>query len=256
MAHSAPKYLSDMTWKEAAEALTDHPIGLLPVGAIEAHGPHLPLDTDVIIARATAEAAWGILRDAGTPALILPEIMYSVSFAGLPFAGTTPVASDVFQAYATDVLNYHARQGYRAIVCCNAHLEPAHVDALQEACRQAGRRHDIPLLFPDQRAPEFSQYLGKEFEAGSRHAGAYETSIVLASNPQVVRKHLMQDLSPLWIDLPGALRAGAHTFKDAGAAEAYFGDPASASEEEGWAFLGALGEMIFSTCTSAGVLND
>ena len=254
MDSAQPAYLADLSSPEASDALQAHPIGLLPVGAIEAHGPHLPLNTDVIIAQATAETAWRLLHAKGAQALILPEILYSVSFAGLPFAGTTPVAADVFEEYVTDVLTYHGRQGYSAIVCCNAHLEPEHVDALLAACEQAGRRCDIPFLFPDQRAPEISQYLGEEFRGGSRHAGAYETSVVLASRPDAVRLALLQGLQPVWIDLPARLREGARTFRDAGADDGYFGDPANASVEQGQALLQSLGEMIVNSCRAAGVL--
>lgn len=49
--------LANLTWNEADELFRERPVGLLPVGAIEAHGPHLPLDTDVIIAREIAGRA-------------------------------------------------------------------------------------------------------------------------------------------------------------------------------------------------------
>jgi creatinine amidohydrolase len=53
--------LAELTWQEAAEQLAQRPVGLLPIGAIEAHGPHLPLDTDLIIAGAMARRAAGRL---------------------------------------------------------------------------------------------------------------------------------------------------------------------------------------------------
>jgi creatinine amidohydrolase/Fe(II)-dependent formamide hydrolase-like protein len=67
---------------------------------------------------------------------------------------------------------------------------------------------------------------------------------------------MLPDLQPVWIDLPARMREGARTFKDAGARNAYFGDPAGASADEGKLLLHALGEMIVSACRSAGVLDD
>src|SRR5690606_1521491 len=83
--------LADMTWAETAQLMSNRPIGLLPIGAIEAHGPHLPLDTDVIIAEATSLRAAQRLHDRGFPAIVLPPLSYSVSFVGTSFPGTTPV---------------------------------------------------------------------------------------------------------------------------------------------------------------------
>lgn len=246
-------HLADLTWVEARDLLNQQPIGLLPIGATEAHGPHLPLDADVIIARATAERAARRLESRGSSALVLPPICYTVSFVGTSFAGTTPVDPDPFEAYLTSVLVQHARQGYRAIVCCNAHLEPAHVERVTSACRTATERSAIPVLFPDQRVEPYVNLLSEEFQTGARHAGGYETSIVLAARPEAVRVDLLPALEPVWIDLPARLREGSRTFLEAGATLAYVGDPAMASAEEGQRMLDALAEIVMMALHQAGV---
>jgi creatinine amidohydrolase len=230
-----------------------HPVGLLPIGATEAHGPHLPLDTDVIIAQATAERAATRLGEIDIPALVLPPIGYTVSFVGTSFEGTTPVDPDPFEAYLTSVLVQHARQGYRAIVCCNAHLEPAHVERVTSSSLTATDRSGVPVLFPDQRIEPYVSLLSDEFRAGARHAGAYETSIVLAARPDVVRMDLLPTLEPVWIDLPAKLRGGARTFLEAGATLGYFGDPASSTVEEGHRMLDVLAEIVVMALRDAGV---
>ena len=245
--------LADLTWMEADTLLQRRPIGLLPIGAIEAHGPHLPLDTDVIIADSTARRAIARLQAAGAPALLLPPIAYSVSFVGTSFPGTTPAEPDPFEGYLTSILVQHARQGYRAIVCCNAHLEPAHVERVTIACRSATRRSGIPILFPDQRVEPFVNLLSEEFQAGARHAGGYETSIVLATRPDAVRMHLVPTLESVWIDLPARLRDGARTFAEAGATLGYFGDPASSSASEGHRMLDALAEIAMMAIREADI---
>lgn len=246
--------LSAMTWQEAQRRLTQRPIGFLPIGAIEAHGPHLPLDTDILIACATAHRVVERLQNLGFPVLILPAIPFSVSFAGTSFAGTTPADPDPFEAYLTSVLINAGPQGYRAIVCCNAHLEPAHIERVGRACVSASDRIGIPILFPDQRSERFSSYLSDEFRAGARHAGSYETSILLASDARLVRQDALTGLPPVWIDLPARLQAGARTFLEAGAELGYFGDPASATPKEGHRMLDALADIIEVALREAGVL--
>ena len=235
--------LNELTWVEAHDALKRRTVGLLPIGAIEAHGPHLPLNTDVIIAEATAWRAAELLDSFNEPSVVLPSIVYTVSFAGTSFSGTTPVDQDVFEAYLQNVLLHASVQGYRAIICCNAHLEPAHVHAVLAACEIAERQSGVPIRCPDLRAEHISRRRGKEFQAGSRHAGAYETSIVLHARPEAVRMNELPGLEPVWIDLPARLREGATTFSDAGAENGYFGDPRSATAEMGKHLVDELGEI-------------
>jgi creatinine amidohydrolase len=236
--------LAAMTWMEARDALRLHPIGLLPIGAIEAHGPHLPLDSDVIIASAMAHAGGRMLHQRGLPSIVLPAISYSVSFAGACFPGTTPVTSASLESYLHDLLSLHATQGYRAICLCNAHLEPAHVQTIERVARSVTQTTGIPVVFPDQRLEPWASRLGDEFSGGSRHAGMYETSIVMATKPDAVRRVHLEELEPVWIDLPAALKAGARDFAEAGAELGYFGDPAQSSETHGQALLEILGTMI------------
>lgn len=244
MSNSATPQLASMSWYEAKDILDLHPVGLLPIGAIEAHGPHLPLETDVIIAEAMAQAGGNAIRQAGIPTVILPPISYSVSFAGACFSGTTPVSQSAFGAYLYDVLSHFATQSFRTICICNAHLEPAHVEIISKTAKQVALSSGKPVLFPDQRLEPWATRLGVEFAAGARHAGKYETSIVLAARPDRVRRTHMEDLEPVWIDLPAALRAGARDFAEAGATQGYFGDPAASSEEHGRLLLETLGDMI------------
>jgi creatinine amidohydrolase len=185
------------------------------------------------------------LQRGGVPALVMPAVVYGVSFAGTSFPGTSPADPEPFESYLASVLTHLARQGFRALLCCNAHLEPAHVERVQAACVTAEREARIPVRFPDQRSERYAALLSDEFRAGSRHAGAYETSILLASRPEAVRVESMRALDPVWIDLPARLRAGASTFAEAGADLGYFGNPAAASVEEGERMLDALAEMFW-----------
>ena len=87
--------MSEMTWTEVDEAMKDRPVALLPVGAIEAHGPHLPLSTDTVIATEMAQARRGQAQGARrVTRLILPPVDFTVADFGADFAGTLSVAPE------------------------------------------------------------------------------------------------------------------------------------------------------------------
>src|SRR5687767_13201767 len=96
--------LERLTWREAEALLRPETVILVPVGAIEAHGPHLPLDTDVIISVATAERAARMLMARGEAAIVAPPLSYGVSYVGACFPGTTPVPAAVVRATIVSVV--------------------------------------------------------------------------------------------------------------------------------------------------------
>ena len=75
--------VAEMTWTEIDEALKERPVALLPVGAIEAHGPHLPVTADSIIATEMAKRGAAKLLEHGVHALILPPVNFTVAESGV-----------------------------------------------------------------------------------------------------------------------------------------------------------------------------
>ncbi len=223
--------LADATWTEVRDLLARAPIALVPVGALEAHGPHLPLATDVIIAEGICRRAAGAL---GRPAAIAPAVAYAVAEYAAGFAGTVALGAAAATAHVQGVVDGLRRTGFARICLVNAHLEPAHVEVLRGVRGAA---------LADCLEKRFARTLTEEFKRGACHAGSYETSLVLAERPDLVRE-LRAGLSPLPIDLAAAMRRGARTFEEAGAADAYFGDPASATASEGEAIYARLVDMV------------
>ncbi len=238
------RQLASLSWTEIAELIDADSVILLPIGAVEAHGPHLGLDTDVIIAQAAAQSAADRFAAIGIDAWIAPPIWYGVSFVGHSFPGTAPVAPDPFRAYLEWVLRGLHGIGGSDVIVVNAHLEPAHFDAIHAACSAISDETGACIHAVDHRAPQWADRLGDEFSGGSRHAGSYETSIVLAVEPDAVRASLLAGLAPVWVDLPARLREGARTFDEAGGAQAYFGDPGKSTAEEGRRLLQELGAIV------------
>lgn len=251
--------LADLTWPEAQAALQVDTVVLLPIGAIEAHGPHLPLDTDVAIATEMAKRGGALLTEAGVEIIIAPAIVYGTSFVGTCFPGTTPVQAETITNTVTSVVSHIATWGPRRFCIVNAHLEPAHVGAIEEAVKliavaaRAERNKtmtEVRVSFPDKRLEPWASLLSKEFSAGMRHAGSYETSLMLASAPDRVRRAMLPDLAPVQVDLPAQLRAGAKSFAEAGGTNGYFGDPASATAAEGERLFEVLAKMILTAVLS------
>jgi creatinine amidohydrolase len=231
--------LADATWTDVRDVLARAPIALVPVGAVEAHGPHLPLATDVIIAEGLVKRAAATLEQRGRTVAIAPPIVYSVTEYGGPFAGTTGISPATAAAHVGDVLDGLARAGFAKIVLANAHLEPAHVETLRAAV--ASRPH---AALADCLERRFARTLTDEFKRGACHAGSYETSLVLAERPELVRDAVRAALAPRPIDLAAAMKQGARTFVEAGAPDAYFGDPAAATAAEGEDIFARLVSMV------------
>src|SRR5882672_9691648 len=95
--------LVDLTWKEAREALKQGVVAILPIGSTEAHGPHLPLATDVIISEEMSRYAAEKLKGQGIDTLVLPAISYSVTDFSSDFSGTISVGKETAAALIHDI---------------------------------------------------------------------------------------------------------------------------------------------------------
>lgn len=242
---SLPVFLADCTYSEVEEALKQGaPVALLPIGATETHGPHLPLQTDILLSTEAARRAAIRLRKGDILAFVLPTLPYTVCQMGYGFAGTINVSSSTVTAFVKDVLLSLAHHGFEYICVNNAHLEPASVSAWTQACAEATVETDAEIVYLDQREPRWADRMPKEFNEGDRHAGRYETGMVMARWPDLVREEVRQKLEPVKIDLPAAQAKGARSFEEAGALQGYFGEPARATAEEGEESFEALAEMI------------
>src|SRR5215472_14553117 len=132
--------LAELTWEDVRDLDRARTVALLPVGAIEAHGPHLPLGTDNLIATAMARAAAARLESQDVAALLLPPLAYSAAPFGAAFAGTLSVTPGTIAALVADVAVEVARHGFAALAIANAHLDPTHLKALAEASAIAAAR--------------------------------------------------------------------------------------------------------------------
>ena len=236
--------LAKLTWPEAQRFFDARTIAILPAGATEPHGPHLPIDTDVTIAVAHARRAAEKLEALGVQALVLPPVAYGITNWTQGFPGRLSIRSGTLFALIEDLLSALEFEGIRQLVVVNAHLEPENVKTLRNALLDRAERHKdhVQAVFADVTRRKFAEKLGEEFRSGDCHAGSYETSLVLAADPDSVRT--FEQLKPVRIDLIEKSKAGVTSFLAAGAKDAYCGDPGAASAQAGRALLEVLADEV------------
>jgi creatinine amidohydrolase len=134
-----------------------------------------------------------------------------------------------------------ATRKFRAVALANVHLEPAHLDSLKKGVEEA-KKGGASVCYADVTKKRWAELLGEAFLQGD-HAGAFETSLVMAAAPEMVRDAVRISLPPMDGLLP-AIKKGAKTFAEAGGEDAYFGDPTAASAEDGDNYFEALAEIL------------
>jgi len=171
----------DLDSRSFERRVATNPLVIVPVGALEAHGPHLPLGADQIQAEVTAFA----LADR-VDALVAPTIPYGSAPGARRFPGTVSLSIAQLEAYVEGALGELSRSGVRRFLVLSGHGERGHMAAL----REAGDR--IVQSYPGTRVVVLCDYdfvyemRGKDSPATDGHAGLLETSRVLALAPERV----------------------------------------------------------------------
>ena len=214
---------------------------LLPLGATEPHGPHAPLETDTLISAGICRrVAERLADDPDVRAVVLPPLPYGVTRYAAAFPGTVSIGEATLRALVLELSRSLAAQGFGRIVLVNSHFEPEQVRTLRDAVAELAG--GVRLL--DLTRRENAERLTDEFRSGSCHAGRYETSLVLADDPELVRRERMETLKSRMIDMPAAIAAGQTDFIAMGMDRAYCGAPAEATAEEGERTFETLTELL------------
>jgi len=238
------RHWQDLAWPQFEEAGGGPRVALLPVGSLEAHGPHLPVGTDVLISEAMAREAARSLVAQGYRAYLLPALAYAPAPFAAEFAGTLSVRPATLTALVSDIGRSLADQGVACLAIANSHFDPANLEALAAARDELGGERRLRLAYPDLTRRRLAERLTEEFKSGACHAGRFETSMVLAERPDLVHEAARHALPEVPVSLVEAIRAGKRDFRQAGGADAYFGDPARATAAEGRATVALLGEIL------------
>jgi creatinine amidohydrolase/Fe(II)-dependent formamide hydrolase-like protein len=241
--------LGELTWPEAQERFRQVDIALLPVGAIEQHGPHLPLDTDAFDADYLAKRV-----AAGCPEpkpLVLPLVAYGVSYAHDDFSGTLSVSPDTLARLVYEIGMSVARQGITKLIIVNGH--GGNGPALHFAAQLINRDAHI-FTCVDTGETSDAEVNAMSDVPNDVHAGDIETSTALAVRPDLVRKDRMEKFIPRFSSkyLDFTARGGVGWYAQTAkiTPSGVFGDPTRATREKGEKMWDVMVEHLVELVTS------
>lgn len=242
------KRLADLTWPEAAKLARDpRAVVLLPLGAIEQHGPHLPLAVDLIGAEEIARRLGPHLTRRGWRPVLAPALPYGVSTLAIGWAGTVSLSIPTFRRLVVDVVRGLAAHGFRRFVLTNYQADPDQLRAIALVRRDLASRRLTVLVAgfePGARVPNAmsNPAVRRKFRSAQPdaewHSGELETAMMLATRPALVRRRVARRLPPIWVDFRAALARGERNFRGlAPGGRGYFGSPAVARAATGRAVM-------------------
>ena len=227
-------------------------IAVLPLGATEQHGPHLPLQVDTAIADGVIAQALAHLPT-GLPVLFLPTQPVGLSPEHIRFAGTLTLQAETVLRLWSDIGESVARTGVRKLVFFNAH--GGHVGAMDLVARQLRERCDLMVWSVNSFGLPVGDAVNGLFTPDEHrfgiHAGDTETSLMLALHPAQVRMELAQNFSSAsqqraaQFEILGNGRSAKlgwqmQDYNADGAA----GNAAAATAEKGQTLLAAMGQQL------------
>lgn len=194
-----PRHWRDATWRDIAAAPADRVIAVLPVGATEQHGPHLPLSVDHDLAAAIAQRGLAA-TPASVAATALPVQPIGLSEEHTAYPGTLTVDAETLTALWTQIGASVARAGVRKLLILNAHGGQNQV--MDSVCSRLRRQHGmlaVGLHWPKLGIPD-GLIDSQELRHGI-HAGAVETAMMQALRPETVRTAELATFTPASVAL-------------------------------------------------------
>jgi mycofactocin precursor peptide peptidase len=228
---SKPTHLTTATWPEVVPGA----LLLVPVGSLEQHGPHLPLDTDTTIAAAVTQGVADRMAEQGVAASVAPPLALGSSGEHQSFPGTISIGTDVLHQVVVELVRSASTWAGR-VVLVNGH--GGNTEALAAAVEQLSAEGHAVTWRPCRT------------ESVDLHAGRTETSLLLHLRPDAVRLDRAEpgDTRPL-TEILLAMRAGGVA---AVSPNGVLGDPTGASADEGAEVLAAMVEEIATALLGPG----
>jgi creatinine amidohydrolase len=247
MAGRKKYYYQDYTWLEMREVIQRQPVVVLPIGSVEDHGHHLPLDVDnYLIGRICEEAAQRLDGEM----LLLPPVSYGYEAHHMDFPGTIDIAMEHMLDFVLDITRSVGRHGFNRILLADGH--GSNMPILDLVARRTVLETDAlcgTFIWPSLAKEAIQKVRESEVPGGMAHACELETSLYLYLDPSRVqmdkadREIGMPPSRFIWMDLmtssPVLLMDRWTRFSKTGVV----GDPTLATREKG--------EKVFEAVVSA-----
>ncbi|MBT9150734.1 MAG: Creatinine amidohydrolase [candidate division WS2 bacterium] len=240
----------EMSWPEIKERVKDEPVCIIPVGVLEDHGPHLPLDTDVLIVNEICKQA---VENNITDSILLSPVVHGYSPHHMDFPGTISIRWNVLVEYLLDINRSLIKHGFKRILLVNGH--GSNSSLVNMVSRLTIVEHpevlcaDFFYLTTPESLKLIEELRESDYPGGIAHACELETSLYLAIKPELVdMSRAVKDISYPesqnfffdWVDGSARMMEWWSTLSKTG----IMGDPTKATVEKGKRWLkAAVGEI-------------
>lgn len=232
-------------------------IVILPVAALEQHGPHLPVEVDTRLGEEVAARTARKVAARGQAIVVLPVLWTGLSEHHMSFSGTVTLDFPVFSAMVEGVVRSVLRDGFKRVVLLNAH--GGNENALRTITDDLTPKLGVPIVqFTYWYAAAVAIAKILETQGGLQHACEAETSMMMAVRPELVAEDRIPlakvNMTP---DIADVVGGGVYRWRAIGArsASGVIGNPEAASKEKGERLFDAISDALADKLCNAELWN-
>ena len=231
---------------ELCKYAQDDTVVILPVAALEQHGPHLPVMVDSRLAEEVSKRTASLGRAKGIPIITLPVVWHGLSEHHMPFGGTVTLTSNTFFLIVRDLIKSMSRHGFSKFLILNGH--GGNITAAEVCAQDISMELSLPIVAATywlEAADRFAKIL--ETQTNVMHACEAETSMMMALEPDLVVNSLLNKAKgPMKLDF---LTAGKGSYRWRSlthvTSNGVIGDPSQSSSAKGEQLLQEASQAIF-----------
>ncbi len=242
-------HLADLKWKDVQALVREDPVAVVPIGAFEQHGHHLPLRVDAFLCGEVARRSVEDAASRGAKAVVTPTVWTGYSPHHMDFPGTVTLDAETFMSLVMHVARSLHAHGFRKILLLNGH--GGNMNLLKTVVQRLRFEHDVDVAaasYWDFALDTIASWRQSDV-GGINHAGEMETALMLALDPDAVDETAREDL---YLErrrhLPADLAVGGPVTRAATFAElsshGAIGAPTLATPERGQELLKAMVEAV------------
>ncbi|MBP8083869.1 MAG: creatininase family protein [Spirochaetes bacterium] len=191
----------EMTWQEVENAAKDNSVVLLPIGIVEAHGPHMDLSADVYCSYLFCKLLNRKLKSKNMKSIVAPPFYWGVAKDTHKYAGTFSVRPETMKSLLIDIYASLDMWGFKNVFIVNCHGDHTHIEMIDSSIEEAAKTFKIKVYqlgnisIDSENAPVFPAQREDRFQP-DYHAGAVETAFMHAFYPDKVNVSAAKKLKP------------------------------------------------------------